>query len=296
MNVLVTGASGFIGRVLTRRLVAAGYPVRALIRRAEEREVLTGAECVIGDLRDPASLDRAAAGMEAIVHLACATGVARASLVRAVNVEGTRALLETASSHGARRFIFVSSVSAARVRMGPYGRTKREGEALVAGSRLEWVILRPSLVFGPGGEGLFARLAASLKALPLVPVIGDGRIALDPVHVDDVCAVIEQCLARADVVGRTYDLLGPERLTFDELLLRLGAALGVKPRLLHVPAAIALPLARVLGFLVERPPISEDNVLGMISPVRVDGAPARRDFPLRWTPLEAGLAGLGRAA
>lgn len=296
MNVLVTGASGFIGRVLTRRLVAAGYPVRALVRGAGERAALPGAECVVGDLRDPSSLDRAADGMDAIVHLACATGVARESLARAVNVEGTRALLASARRRGARRFVFISSVSASRARVGPYGRTKREGEALVAASGLEWLILRPSLVFGPGDEGLFARLSATLRSLPLVPVIGDGRIALDPVHVDDVCAVIEQCLARADVVGRTYDLLGPERLTFDDLLRRLGAALGVRPRLLHVPGAVALPLARALGLLIERPPLSEDNVLGMISPAQVDGAPARRDFPIRWTPLEAGLDPMGRAA
>jgi NADH dehydrogenase len=176
--------------------------------------------------------------------------------------------------------------------MGPYGRSKREGEALVAASGLEWVVLRPSLVYGPGELGLFARLRGALRAAPAVPVIGDGRIGLDPMHVDDVCAVIEECLVRPDLIGRSYDLLGPDRVSFDELLGRLAASLGVKPRLVHIPGGIALAIARLLGAILERPPLSEDNVLGMISPARVDGGPARRDFAVAWTPLDTGLRGL----
>src|SRR5262249_28002387 len=114
-------------------------------------------------------------------------------------------------------------------------------------------------------------------------------------HVDDVCTVIEQCLARADVVGRTYDLLGPERVTFLELLRRLAASSGAQPRFVHLPPRLALAIARALGAVLERPPLSEDNVLGMVSPARVDGGPARRDFDIR-TPLDVGLQSVGRAA
>src|SRR5205814_9455628 len=120
------------------------------------------------------SLDRAATGMDAIVHLACATGVTDERVVQAVNVAGTRALLDAAQRHHVRRFVFVSTISATRERMGPYGRTKKEGEAMVAHSGLEWVTVRPSLVYGSAPTGLFASLAAYLKSLPVVPVIGDG--------------------------------------------------------------------------------------------------------------------------
>jgi nucleoside-diphosphate-sugar epimerase len=296
MKILVTGASGFIGRALSRHLLAGGHRVRGLIRQADEGGVPAGAEIVVGDLLDPSSLDRAAQGMEAVVHLACATGVARESLARAVNVEGTRSLLAAVARGGARRFVFLSSVSARRRRMGPYGRTKREGEALVSASAFEWVILRPSLVYGPGPDGLFARLSRSLQTLPVVPVIGDGRLPIDPLDVGDLCLVIEQCLLRDDVTGKSYDVLGPERMSFDEMLRRLGASLGASPRLLHVPPAIALPLARLLGAVLARPPLSEDNVLGMISPADVDGEPARRDFAISWTRLDAGLERLKSAA
>jgi len=294
MKVLVTGASGFIGQPLVRRLLASGHTVRALIRRASERELLPGADIEVGDLRDSGAVERVARGMEAVVHLAWATGVARESSARAVNVEGTRRLLDAARLHEARRFVFVSSISAARERMGPYGRTKLEAERLVTASGLEWVILRPSLVYGPGPAGLFARLERSLRG-PLVPIVGDGSIALDPVHVDDVCAVIEQSLVRADSMGKRYDLLGPERVTFRELLVRLATAIGVRPRFVAIPSGVALSIARVLGAMMERPPLSEDNVLGMISPATVDGGAARREFAVAWTPLSAGLRSLGSA-
>ena len=290
MKVLVTGASGFIGRALGRYLVGAGHEVLALVRRSNEAGIPAEAERVIGDLLDPPSLDRAAEGMAGVVHLACATGVARESVARAVNVDGTRWLLEAARRGGARRFVFVSSVSARRKRMGPYGRTKREGEALVAATALEWVILRPSFVYGPGEDGLFARLARSLRSLPVFPVVGDGRIELDPLDVTDLCQVIERCLTREGPVRQTYDVLGPERVTFEGLLARIAAAYGLRPRFVHLPGSAALPLARLLGWLMPRPPLSEDNVLGMISPAEVDGAPARRDFPIAWTSLDRGLA------
>jgi NADH dehydrogenase len=294
MNVLVTGASGFIGQPLVRHLLAHGHRVRALVRRAGEATLLPGADVEVGDLRDSGAVERATRGMDAIVHLAWATGVARESSARVVNVDGTRRLVDAARVHGARRFVFVSSISAARERMGPYGRTKLEAERLVAGSGLEWVILRPSLVYGPGPLGLFARLERSLRG-PVVPIVGDGSIELDPIHVEDVCAVIEQCLVRADSMGKRYDLLGPERVTFRELLVRLAASIDARPRFVAIPAGLALSLARLLGAVMERPPLSEDNVLGMISPASVDGGVARREFPIAWTSLSEGLRSLGKA-
>jgi len=288
MKVLVTGASGFIGRPLVARLVAKGLPVRALVRRADEAQSLPGAEIEIGDVRDAGAVDRATRGMDAVVHLAAATGVARAAVARDVNAKGTRRVIDALRANAGRRIVFISSISANRERRGPYGETKRDAENYVVHSGIEWVILRPSLVYGPGPAGLFARLQRSMKR-PILPMIGEGSIEIDPIHVDDVCQVIEQCLERTDVLSKTYDLLGPDRVTFRQLIDRLAAASGAKPNLVKLPPDLALAIARGLGVLLERPPLTEDNVLGMISPAKVDGAPARRDFAIAWMPLEAGL-------
>jgi NADH dehydrogenase len=300
MRVLVTGASGFIGQSLVRRLLEKGHAVRALVRKPPLAAATSGLEYVVGDLTDAASLDRACQGMEGVVHLACATGVADPKIVRAVNVEGTRALLEAAKKHGVRRFVFISTISAARRRRGPYGQTKREGEQMVAASGLEFVTLRPSLVYGSGNVGLFATLAAYLRKLPVVPVIGNGRIELDPVHIDDVNAVTEEALTRSDVVGKTYDVLGPERVTFNDFLGLVSRSLNVKKPVFHIPGPIALMMASVLGMVSKRPPVSVDNVLGMISPADVDKGPLQRDFKRDWIRLEDGLrtpgSGTGGAA
>ncbi|MDX2169358.1 MAG: NAD(P)H-binding protein, partial [Deltaproteobacteria bacterium] len=288
MQILLTGASGFIGRRLVERLTAAGHQLTALLRTPDAVRLPRSVTVVQGDITDAAAVARAAAGCDAIVHLANATGVHDEARARAINVGGTDHVLAAARAAGNIRVIFTSTVSAMRARLGPYGRTKREAEAHVRAAGVPFVILRPSLVYG-GTSGLVAALIGHLRGLPLMPVIGNGRIEIDPIHLDDVCAVIEACLARDDVLGRTYDLLGPERVSFDDLLRRIAAAIGVERRLLHVPGPLALALARGLGRVLAHPPLTVDNVLGLTSPARLDRAAARRDFAIAWTPLDAGL-------
>jgi NADH dehydrogenase len=291
MKILVTGAAGFIGLRLVQRLLHDGHEVVALVRapRGELKLPRPGLTVVRGDMTDRASLEHAVEGCRAVVHLANATAVTDWHRARAINVEGTRTLVEAAKGAGVERLIFTSTLSAMRERRGPYGQTKLEAEVVVRQSGLPFVILRPSLVYGAHGIGLVANLAAYLRGLPAVPVIGDGRIELDPIHLNDVNEVIVQCLTRADVLGRAYDLLGPDRITFDQFLDRLSAEVGVKKPYVHLPGAFMLLAARVATRLLAKPPITEDNVLGLTSPAKVDRESAFRDFPIRWTTLDAGI-------
>lgn len=291
MKILVTGAAGFIGVRLVHRLLDDGHEVVALVRtpRGELKRPRPGLGVVPGDMTDRASLERAVAGCRVVVHLANATAVTDWERARAINVHGTRTLLEAAKRAGVGRVVFTSTLSALREKRGPYGQTKLEAEVVVRQSGLPFVILRPSLVYGAHGIGLVANLAAYLRGLPAVPVIGDGRTELDPIHLDDVNEVIVQCLTRDDVLGRAYDLLGPDRVTFDQFLDRLSAEIGVKRPYVHLPGGPMLLAARVATRLLAKPPITEDNVLGLTSPAKVDRESAFRDFPIRWTTLDAGL-------
>jgi nucleoside-diphosphate-sugar epimerase len=294
MQVLVTGASGFIGRRVVTRLLRGGFRVTAFVRTPDSLAALAGdgLSVTTGVIEDGAALERAAAGCSAVVHLAGAAGGVDALQVHAVNVGGTEQVLAAARAAGVQRIIFTSTISAMRGQLGPYGHSKRLAEERVRASGLPYVILRPSLVYGGADIGLVALLVRCLRALPVMPVIGDGRIEIDPVHLDDLCGVIEACLVRDDVLGKTYDVLGPDRVTFDDFLRRLSAALGVRRPLLHLPAQAILLLARGLGRVMAHPPITVDNVLGLTSPARVDREPARRDFAIAWTPLDAGLRAL----
>jgi predicted dehydrogenase/nucleoside-diphosphate-sugar epimerase len=289
MKILVTGATGFIGRRLLSRPFASRHRIAALVRRPAPDLAARGVEVIEGAIDDPATLAGAVRGCDAIVHLAVAAGVADAATVRSVNLDATRRLLEAARAASVGRFIFTSTISATRPRLGPYGRTKLEAERVVRESGVPYVTLRPSLVYGEGGLGLFATLTAYLRTLPVVPVIGSGEIELDPIHVDDVCEVIEQSLTRDDVLGRTYDLLGPDRVTFNQFLELVATRIGVRKPVVHIPGWIALFMAWAMGLVLKRPPVSVDNVIGMTSPARVDRAAATRDFPIAWLPLSAGL-------
>ncbi len=291
MKILVTGAAGFIGIRLVHRLLAEGHEVVAFVRtpRGELKLARPGLSVARGDMTDRDSLAKAVRGCQAVVHLANATLVTDWDRARAINVDGTRALLEEAKRAGVGRVVFTSTLSAVRERRGPYGQTKLEAEVVVRQSGLPFVILRPSLVYGVHGIGLVANLAAYLRGLPVVPVVGDGRTELDPIHMDDVNEVIVQCLTRDDVLGRAYDLLGPDRVTFDQFLDRLSAEIGVRKPYVHLPGGLMLLAARVATRLLAKPPVTEDNVLGLISPVKVDRESAFRDFPIRWTKLEIGL-------
>jgi NADH dehydrogenase len=290
MKVFVTGANGFIGRRLMEHLLGAGHAVVAAVRRPCPDLDPERVQVAVVRLDDREALVRALEGCDAVVHLAVATGTTSERVAYDVNVVGTEHLLAASKRAGVKRFVFASTISATRERMGPYGRTKKLAEERVAASGLPYCTLRPSLVYG-GREGLVANLSAYLRGLPVIPVMGDGKIELDPIHVDDVCAAMLQALTDDRVLGRAYDLLGPERMTFNQFLDRLASGIGVKRPSLHIPGPVALFLAQGLARVLARPPITVDNVLGMTSPARVDRAPAQRDFHVTWTTLDEGLRG-----
>jgi NADH dehydrogenase len=246
-TVLVTGAGGFVGRRLAARLDPTAFAVRAAGRSAE----------IPMDLPGRLPPDAALAGVDAVVHLAAATGKVREAAHFAVNAEGTEALLKQAARCGVRDFLFVSTVAAgfADVRRYPYARSKQRAEAAVAAGGLRYTIVRPTLVAGRGGgawEGL-----AKLARLPASPVFGDGATPLQPVHVDDLADALAAVLRDGRFAGETLDVGGPERVPIGELIRKLRAAQGrAAGRVLRLP----LGLTRGAVGLVE-------DVVGPVLPI-----------------------------
>lgn len=298
-KVLVTGASGFIGSALVPRLVAAGHTPRLLVRRPPATPPTPPAEVVHGDLTDRASLRAAVAGADAVVHLGAATSAGRTdpAIAYRVNVGGASALVEACQAAGCRRLIAVSTQHVHLPRPGVYGRTKRIADAIFLGSGLDVTILRPSLVYGAGGQGVFAKIAALAAKLPVIPVVGPGQWHLRPVWVQDVNAVIVAALARPDTAGRTYDVGGREYVTYDEMLAAICATLGKPCRPLHLPIRLCFVLAWFLERLLPNPPLTTENVHGALVEAPCDLSALDRDLRPTITPLAEGLRQtLGRAA
>jgi uncharacterized protein YbjT (DUF2867 family) len=298
-RVLVTGASGFIGSALVPRLVAAGHTPRLLVRRAPATPPAAGVEVVQGDLTDGASLGNAVKGMDAVIHLGAATSAGRTdpALAYRVNVGGASALVAACRAAHCRRIVAVSTQHVHLARPGVYGRTKRIADAIFLGSGLDVTVLRPSLVYGAGGQGVFAKIAALAAKLPVIPVVGPGQWHLRPVWVQDLNGVIIETLARPETVGRTYDVGGRERVTYDEMLAAICTTLGKPCRPLHLPIPLCFILAWFLERLLPNPPLTTENVHGALVEAPCDLSALDRDLKPAITPFAEGLRQtLGRAA
>jgi predicted dehydrogenase/nucleoside-diphosphate-sugar epimerase len=290
-TIFVTGASGFIGSHLVPALVAEGYDVVALVRPTSDTSLLCGtpARLVTGDVTDLASLMQGLEGCQAVVHLAAATQIPDPRRSYSVTVGGTDNLITACKAQGVSRVIAISTITTGRKVVGAYGEAKRKADALLMDSGLAVTILRPSLVYGPGAGGLFRKMLQYIEKLPVVPIIGSGRYLLQPVHVGDVVEAIIRCLQSPETIGNNYDLVGPDDIDFNQFVEAILEELGVRKPMIHLPASLCLLGARALSLVFSKPPISTDNVIGMIQDTPFDREPARRDLAFSPRGLREGL-------
>jgi len=250
--ILVTGGTGFVGGHVVHELRGRDLPVRCLVRDVRKASKLAswGCELAEGDVTDAGSLRRAAAGAETVVHLV-AIRQGRKEQFERVMVQGTRDLLAAAGDAGARRFVHMSALgtSEATKDLVPYFRAKWETEGLVRESRIPSVIFRPSFVFGPDG-GILPTFLKLAKLTPVTPIIGSGRQRIQPIWADDLARYFAEAVARNDVAGRTFELGGPDVVTWNEFWDRLKRVRGLRRPSLHVPVG----LMRVNALLTERLP------------------------------------------
>ncbi|MDM0113748.1 NAD-dependent epimerase/dehydratase family protein [Variovorax sp. J22R133] len=288
--VLVTGATGFIGRHTVAALQSSGYRVRALVRRPGQW-AMPGVEMFHGHMSDAAALRAACEGCAAVIHLAAQTR--DAPDIDEVNIGGARRLVEACLASGCRRAIVVSTQSAKIFRQGDYARTKAAADAMFLASGLDVTVMRPSVVYGTADDGIFGTLRRVVAAHRAVPVLGDGRWRSAPVHVDDVAKALVRALDAPASIGQVYDLGGPGQCSFDELLDRIAVAQGLPaPIKLHVPLPVSLAMASLLARLMKSPPITRSNVLGSNQDTQIDIGPAQRDLDFAPLNLEDGFARL----
>lgn len=219
---LVIGSTGFIGRSLTRQLLAK-YPgqIRALVRNESQRAALEkqGAQVVIGNILDSASLDRALQGVDTVFYFAAITANQKNvnNIYWKVNVDGTKNTVAAAEKAGVKRFILGSGLGTVKGKPGSYMETRWEMEEAVRKSKLAWTILQPSILFGEGAE-FFEAQARVMKTLPVAAVIGGGKTRFQPIFVEDVAKATILSAEREDKIGKAIPLGGPEFFTYNELV------------------------------------------------------------------------------
>jgi len=262
MRVALTGSTGFVGGAVLQRLLRRGHEVRALVRDPDRAGRLTdhsGVEIVAGHLRDDEALRRLMEGADAAVHLVGIIVEVGPQTYEAIHVAGTARLVAAARAAGVGRFVQMSALGA---RPDPdataYHRSKAAGEEAVRSGEVPYAILRPSLIAGPGSVPL--KMACDMiRFAPVVPVIGDGRYRLQPVWLEDVAEAFAVAVEQPEVQG-TFDIAGPDQLTWHDMLDLIERSLGVRRRRVSVPVGLAR-FAAVGGLaLPELAPLTPDQL------------------------------------
>jgi NADH dehydrogenase len=238
--IFIAGGTGFIGKHLIRALKEKGYASRCLARKRERAALCeeTGFEVAVGDITDRESLRRRLDGAEMVVHLVGIIEERNGVTFEKVHVEGTANLVDEAKAAGVKHFFYQSALGASPESPAKYHRTKAEAEEIVKGSGLPFTIFRPSLVIGEK-DGFTEKLKDLVRLAPVVAIPGSGNARFQPIDVDDLVKCLLAIIDNKDAFGRTYELGGPDHLTYNELVAQLMDVMGVKKPLVHLPIVLA---------------------------------------------------------
>ena len=275
-RVLIIGGTGFIGRHLAAALADAGHTVKAVGRDS------------IDLARDnPIALQSAIVGHAVVINAAGLARDARGQTMQAVHLDGSARLIAACRTAGVRRLIHISALGAASTESTSYQRTKGDAEALFADVQgIACCVLRPSLVIGRGGAS--TALFSAIAALPLPLRIGRGDWQVQPVHIDDLTALVARLLASDAVWPERIDVVGPQKMSTDALTTTLRDWQGFPPRrFLSVPEKllrITVTIAEWLGIgMVNRELLSMLPITCSTPSAYTDRPPARRYMAARWS-------------
>lgn len=290
-RVVLIGGSGFVGTAIANRLVEAGVDVLVPTRRRSRTghvQLLPTVDVVEADVHDPATLARLFAGADAVVSLVgilhSRSGAPYGPDFARAHVELPKKIVAACRGAGVRRLVHLSALGADTDGPSEYQRSKAAGEAAIrsTGADLDWIILRPSVIFGRGDHflNLFASLAARFPVLPLA----GARARFQPVYVEDVAEVVWCCLSTPEAAGQTFELAGPTVYTLRQLVEYVTTLIGRPRPVIPLPEGLAMLQARLME-LAPQPLMSRDNVRSM----RVDNIASGTPLPfgLRPTALEA---------
>jgi uncharacterized protein YbjT (DUF2867 family) len=245
--ILLTGATGTIGSALLRRLSTGGEPVRCLVRdprRLGEQRVRV--QIALGDLASPASFRNALRGVDTVIHLAASIRDQPLGSIEELNAVGTLRLVRAAERAGARRFIFFSALGASHHARTRFFRAKALAVEAVEESSLETTVFSPSIVYTPGDPWL--TLLERFSWLPAVPMSGSGRSLYQPIWAEDVAdAVLAAMNGARPGQGSSFELAGPETLSYEAMVRTVLRSLGRRRPLLHLPLPVVKASLRGLG-------------------------------------------------
>jgi uncharacterized protein YbjT (DUF2867 family) len=293
MTVAVVGATGFVGSHVVPHLAAAGHRVIAISRQGTRRDDWTDrVEARRADIDTGVGLEGALEGADAVVHLVAIPRETGGRRFEETNVRGTGRVVIAAEHAGVRRIVHLSVLGVSDDPKLGYLHSKWRGEQLVRESALEWVVLRPSLLFGRG-DGFFNLVKTTLKwwSPGIVAIPGKGDARFQPLAAADLAIAVEKSLVEPERAGQVYEIGGPRHLSYREIVDEVMSVTGMRRLKLGMP----IPLISALTVATDRVlpvfPVSHDQISSLQRPNYTDLDAFERAFGVRPRPLDLSYLG-----
>lgn len=258
MRVFLTGATGFVGGHVLKRLVAEGHSVKALVRDPAKAKLATShhIELVQGDVAEGSGLDEGTRDCDAVVHLVGIIAETGKATFERIHHIGTRNVAEAAKRNGISRYVQMSALGVRADGVSEYQTSKWKGEEAVRQSGMDYCVLRPSLIFGRG-SGFVTQMLDVMRKAPLFrPVPGSGKPLFRPIFVEDVAACFVQALTNPRVTNKTMELGGGDELSLNDVLQTIADCAGIRKPVFHVPMPLMFMGAAVAQTILPHPPVT----------------------------------------
>jgi uncharacterized protein YbjT (DUF2867 family) len=263
MKIFLTGATGFVGRYMLRRLLAEGHSVRALVRDPQKATELSraGVELVPGDVVEGTGIEQGIEGCDAVIHLVGIIVEKGGNTFEGVHHIGTRNMVRAGRRVAIGRLILMSALGVRAEGVAEYQVTKWMGEEQVRCSGIPYCILRPSVIFGEG-DGFVTEMMETMRSAPLFrPVPGNGKPKFRPIFVEDVTACFARALTAEAATNQTIELGGADELTLNDVLAEIARCAGVRKPAIHIPMPLMFAGAALAQAVLKNPPVTVDQLL-----------------------------------
>ena len=290
MIVLVTGATGFVGREVVRALCSLGLDVRGLVRTPGRERVLEGQRVDVhyGNVKDPAALKAAFYDVDVVVHLVAVIRERGATTFDSVNRLATQSVLEAAKHEAVKYFVHVSAIGAADDPRYPYLHSKWKAEQAVIESGIPYTIVRPSIMFGAGDE-FMNPLAALVRLFPGVPLAGSGRNRFQPISVEEVARCTAEVVVREDVKNTIIEIGGPDHLSYNDIVDVIAHTLQKRRMKVHIPVMLMRPVVKLMEALLSTPPVTSQQLRMLPVPNITQLDNVEKQFGFKPRPLQGNI-------
>ena len=243
VRIFVTGGSGFVGKHLVCRLLREKFIVTCFSKH--KAGIKSKARIFFGAIENKIP-NEAIRGNDIVIHIAGEVKNPKWNVNYMSNILGTRNVLQACKRNGIKKIIYMSTINTQLKKRRAYGKTKRIAEELVMQSGLDYVIIRPSMIYGKGDHSI-SKTVELVKKLPFVPILGDGQGVMQPVFIKDVIAIVIKCI-KQDTHQRVYTLVSSKSITFDEYINLILKAINLKKRKIHIP----LMFTKIIAYFCEK--------------------------------------------